>query len=605
MKYKNEIIIKYSKLASITFTLFLSITAQASDVVKNYNNTKDHPGITKLPNGAIGNIAAISKVAPLLRTGNKLQHETVKGQTNVHLLGRDLYAPVVIELDEGLIVFSSGDHNDDGREYRAYIRENISKKPIIAVMYDHNHYIKGTNALLDGDKAMLVAHPDLHAIVSARTGDSQANTEIPEMAPHLLARANIHYGALADKEGVDAALIPMGIHFGADNGYMEPTHTLANGEKITIGGLEIQAFHHITDTKDNLTFYIPEYNMMIDNVLWPAVNMYTLRGDAYRAPETWLNALRDIRDLNAEYVLTVGAGAKVLYGADNIRETINATLDAQTFIYDQAIRLTNLGVQPDQLVHHMPMPAQLTSHPYVNNSYGQFDTYPAAFAVRNHGPFSGNPEDIHNLPKQLHAKYIIKLAGGVDKVYNAWKEAMDDAEYLWAKELSAALYYNAPNNKVARQAHADSLRKLGQYSEGSIVRQFYIAGAKSLETADPKYTLTSTPSAEWVASDPVTAVNYLRTRINPVKATGVNAKLGFKVESKVAQLEIRNAIAEFKASIDDDAVILEVSGEDFGKYYTGKLKAKDIASGKALKLLEVFDEYTPITMFPTSFDHLK
>ena len=598
---------KLLKLAIIApiLSLSASLSAQASDVVRNYNSTPNNPAVVEMPNGAIGNAASISKAAPLMRASAELQHETVIGQENVHFIGRDVYAPVVIEMDEGLIVFGSGDHNDDGREYRKYIRENISNKPIIAVMYDHNHYVKGTGGLIDDDKAMLVAHPDLHAIVSARTGDSQANTDIPEMAPHLLARANIHYGAIADKEGVDAPVLEMGIHFGAENGYMEPTHTLDDGEKITIGGLEIQAFHHITDTKDNMTFFIPEYNMVIDNVVWPAVNMYTLRGDAYRAPETWLNGLRDIRDLNVDYVLTVGGGAKVLYGSDHIRETINATLDAQTFTYDQAIRLTNLGVQPDQLVHYMPMPAGLTAHPYVNNAYGQFDTYPASFAVRNHGPFPGNPENIHNLPKQLQAKYTIKLAGGVDNVYKAWKEAMKNAEYLWAKELSATLYYNAPDNKVARQAHADTLRKLGQYSEGGIVRQFYIAGAKSLETADPKYTLTSTPSAEWVASDPVTATNYLRTRINPAKAAGVNAKLAFNVDGKVAQLEIRNSIAEFKASIDDDAVILKVSGEDYGKYYAGKLKAKNIASGKALELLEVFDEYTPVTMFPTSFDHLK
>ncbi len=79
---------------------------------------------------------------------------------------------------------------------------------------------------------------------------------------------------------------------------MEPTRTLADGETITIGGLEIQAFHHITDTKDTLTFWIPEYKMIVDNVVWPAMNMYTMRGDAYRDPSTWLGALRDIRALD-------------------------------------------------------------------------------------------------------------------------------------------------------------------------------------------------------------------------------------------------------------------------------------------------------------------
>jgi alkyl sulfatase BDS1-like metallo-beta-lactamase superfamily hydrolase len=240
----------------------------------------------------------------------------------------------------------------------------------------------------------------------------------------------------------------------------------------------------------------------------------------------------------------------------------------------------------------------------VNNGYGQLETFPESFPVRNHGPFSGNPEDMHNLPKTVRAKYMIKLAGGVDQVYRAWQQAMEKGEYLWAKELSAILYYNAPADKVARQAHADSLRKLAQYSEGLIARNFYLVGAHSLESGDADFTLMSSPSANWVATDPATAINYLRTRINPIKAGGVAGKLAFNVDGTLAQLEIRNSIAEFSTNIADDAILLKVSGEDFGKYYAGQLKAAEIASGKALKLLSVFDEYVQHTMFPTNFGHL-
>ncbi len=186
-------------IATLAAAGAVSFSAAAQDW-KQYNNTPNHPAVVELPSGAIGNVAAIRKVGPFMRLTEELSHEQVT--ENVSFLGRDLYAPVVIELDEGLIVVASGDDNHEGKEYRDYIRANISKKPIIAVLYDHNHYVKGTGAMLDGDDAMLVAHPDLHDIVSARTGDSQANTEIPEMAPHLQARASIHYGALAAEEVV-------------------------------------------------------------------------------------------------------------------------------------------------------------------------------------------------------------------------------------------------------------------------------------------------------------------------------------------------------------------------------------------------------------------
>jgi alkyl sulfatase BDS1-like metallo-beta-lactamase superfamily hydrolase len=105
-------------------------------------------------------------------------------------------------------------------------------------------------------------------------------------------------------------------------------------------------------------------------------------------------------------------------------------------------------------------------------------------------------------------------------------------------------YYNAPNN-VARQAYADSLRKLGQESEGLIARNFYLAGVKSLESEDPEVGLTESPSAAWVASAPETAINYLRTRLNPNKAKGVTGKLGFIVDGKSMQLEIRIVLLSF------------------------------------------------------------
>ncbi|MGI9275215.1 MAG: alkyl sulfatase dimerization domain-containing protein [Endozoicomonas sp.] len=591
---------KKTLLAAIIATL--SLNATASVTWEHYNATPEAASVVELPNGAVANAHAVSQLVQVARMGAETNHEQITD--NVWLLGGDAYAPTVIELDKGLIVVSTGEHAEDGSKYREYIRSNISDKPVIAVLYDHNHYVAGTGTLLDGDDAVIVAHPDLNGIIAARSGDGQANAFIDEMQPHMASRALIHYGNHNPASGQDAAASPLKVELGHESAFLPATHTLEHGESITIAGLEIQAFHHITDTQDTLTFYIPEYEMVIDNVVWPASNMYTLRGDAYRDPATWSDALREIRDLDPKYVLTVGGAARSLTGKEHIRDTINAALDARNYTYDQAIRLTNMGVAGDQLKHYMPLPESLTQSLYVNNAYGQFETFPEAFPTQNHGYFSGQPHKLHNLPEPEHAKRLIKLAGGKDAAFKAWDEAMSEGEFLWAKELSSALYFNAPGDEKARQAFADTLRKLGQYSEGSIARNFYIAGAMSLE-GNTEVSLAGTQNRDWAMGDTDTAVDYLRTRLNPNKAAGVTGTLIFNIEGERYSLEIRNSVAEFSATPGNDGVELSISKEDFAQYYVGDKKAADIAKGDALELLSVFDGYQNIPMYPTSFDHLN
>ncbi len=580
----------------------VTITAQATVTWEHYNANPQAPTVQTLPNGAVGDVSALLETAEVIRITAELNHEQVTD--NIWVLHGPAYAPIVIELEDGLVVAPTGQHAGDGAKFREYIRENISKKPIIGIIYDHNHYVAGTRTMLDGDEAVIVAHPDMNDIIRARSGEGQANAFIDEMQPHLASRAKIQYGNHIPATGADAALIPLKVDMGGYESAWIPADVLVeDGDSVTIGGLEFVFYHHETDTKDTVTIHIPEYDMVISNAVWPSTNMYTLRGDAYRDPATWNKALRDIRDLEPELVVDIGAGAKPVVGKENVRNTVNALLDARNFTYDQAIRLTNMGVPADQLMHHMPLPDELMQHPYVNNAYGQFDTFPKAFAVQNNGPFSGKPHQLHNLPSEEHSKRLIQLAGGVEATYQAWEKAMEESEYLWAKDLAVALYYNAPANTVARQALADALRKLGQYSEGLIARNFYISGARSLE-GDTEVSLGGTQSAGWVKKDPARAVDYLRTKINPGRATGINETLTFEIDGERYSLEIRNSIAEFLSAPAANGETIKVSAKDLGKYYVGELRASDIATGKALELLSVFDEFQAVPMYPSSFEHL-
>lgn len=600
----------FSRVRTVLYVLLAFNST--SLIAENWTHYDRNPGFepTTLPNGAITNFTSWSKVLPELRVGPGVVAEAVPVTTNTWVITGYFYGPVIIEADTGLIVFSSGEHAGEGTKFREIIRRDVSKKPIIALFYDHAHYAKGAATLLDGDQAMIVAHPDSNSILSV--AGSLANPYIPELLPTLDGRADIHFGTHHPKTGPDATMEGTSLDLGKESAWLPATKTLADGETMTIDGVTIQAFHAITDTEDSLTFWVPEKKLVIDNVLWPIVpNLYTLRGDRYRDPQVWLKALRKIRELQPEVEICLGAGSLPLHGKEKILEATNALIDSVSFIYDQAIRLTNLGVPWDELGNRVQIPESLLKHPFVNELYGQIDTWPQATAVRSHGWFSGYAEDMHSLPRKVYAENFIKLAGGPDKVLLAYDDAMARAEYLWAKDLASELYYSKRDDAQYRQNLANVFRKLGQYSPGSIVRNFYTAAALSLE-GNQDFSLGIVQPAAWVAHDYNRAVDSLRTRLNPGLAAGQEGVLTFDIDGKVSALHIRNSVAEFVPTPathyrPSDAMI-KVDGEDFTAYFRGEISGKDLlgkaeVSGDSSTLLNLFDEYKQRPMYPTTELH--
>ena len=571
---------------------------------RHYNHNPSFKPTT-LPNGTVANIEALKVAGPVSRAVRP--RGVMPVMDKVWVITGWFYAPVIIETEEGLIVVSSGEHEGEGKIFRQLIRDNISTKPIIAVMMDHAHYSKGTMALLDGDKAMIVAHTDHNEIF--RIAGELSNPSIPEMLPVLDAKAKIHFSTNHPKTGKDAPLAGSGgtLELGQERGWIPATKTLGHGETITIGGVKIQGFHATTDTEETLTFWLPEKELIIDNVMWAMIpNLYTLRGDKYRSPLLWMEAIRQIRDLKPKVLIDIGGGGLPLNGEQTIEEACNALYDIIAYIYDQSIRLTNMGVHPKELRHYIKIPTSLTGHPYVNEIYGEVNTFFEAFPTYNGGWFSGYAEDIHTLPKKVKADNYIALAGGTEKIMTAYRAAMEKGEYLWAKELATNLYYSDKGNASYRTVLADVFRKLGQYTPSIIVRNFYTAGALSLE-GDEKFSLNSIQSESWVTDDISRAVNHLRTRINPSVADGTNGVLSFKIGDVHIGLHIRNAVAEFLPNPTQhyqpiDATI-EVSPKQFAAYFRGAINAESLIengkiTGDAAKLLKVFDKYQPTVLYP-------
>jgi len=585
MKYKFALV--FAILVSA-----ISMHAYAVDW-KFYNENKAFVPST-LPNGSVANATEIQKVMPLMRIEPELGH--VKVLDNVWLMTGPFYAPAVVETPNGLIVVNSGESAADGTRFRKYIREHISQKPVLAILYDHAHYQYGSKTLADGDKVIVVGNPIANELEATKSAGGFATSPIPELLTSLSARSAIQFGAYLPDKGPDAMAAAINPAIG-EKAFLPVTHPLHDGESIVIDGLEVVGYTAETDSPDAMTYYIPSLKLVFENALWPAQNTYTLRGDTYRSPVAWMAALRQIRDLEPEVLIGVGGGTRPLKGKEKIRQAIEEVHDSMAFIYDQSIRLINRGVKGDQLKHYIHLPASLRSASFVSEFYGQFDSFPEAYAVANGGWFSGYAEDMHNLPEQVYSKKMVSAMGGVDAVYSNWKKAFDEKEYLWAKELAVLLYHNAPDDKQARQALADTFRKLGQMSPGTIVRNFYINAARSLE-GDKRITMMKSNDAQWVEAHPGDAVNYLRTRLNPDLAEGKSGFLVFDIDGKKFGLDIRNSIAEYVPDVNANyrpaTETIKVTAERFAKYYTGELPARDISDSS---LLALFDEFRPVPMY--------
>ena len=64
---------------------------------------------------------------------------------------QDIFKPncVVIDAPDGLIVYDTGDWSGEGRHFREVIEQQISKRPIKAIIYSHSHYALGGGAMVE------------------------------------------------------------------------------------------------------------------------------------------------------------------------------------------------------------------------------------------------------------------------------------------------------------------------------------------------------------------------------------------------------------------------------------------------------------------------
>lgn len=558
------------------------------------------------PNGAIVNKEVLETLPKTAWTSGPEINKPVEG---VYVLGGYLIsACIVVEAKDGLIVFDTGDTKKDGERLLKAIR-TFSKKPIKAIVYGHSHYCFGAGVMAEGNKdVMVIGHPNLNDTVAKNMTGGGAPAFYPEVGPLLTARALQQFNAYLPDKGPDAWFSPTNISAG-ELAFVPVNKPVKDGEVLDLLGIKMQFFtRYGTDDKVHTTAWLPDRRICIENALWSTPpNLYTLRGDLYRDPREWYQAVRVVRDLEPEVL--VGYGHRPIVGKEKIRETLNNYMDGISFVLDQSLRGILGGLGPEDLRHMVKMPDYLAADPHNFQSYGELSFQSPAIFYYTVGWYNGDAATIFRPSPREEAERIVKLAGGRDKVLAEANAAFNRKEYAWATELVNYLYILNPQDKEVRLFKAKVLRQLAYLSTGANPRSLLLTTALALEGKVTVPRLIP-PSPAIIAQKPATFVDYFRVRIDPNKSGDTDKVIEFKFTGpdQAAALHIRRAIAEFVSEpskhYKQPDVTIALSGETWAKLYlsqasvdtlveNGEIKIERGTTAEVAQLFDMFDKYRP------------
>lgn len=601
-----------NKILSIVFilggllTVMFSAVTQAEDHAPSSRYMGGPAELVSAPNGAIVNKEVLEQ---LPKTGWTSGPEIENPVEGVYVLGGYLIsACIVVEADEGLIVFDTGDTKEDGEKLLKAIR-TFSQKPIKAIVYGHTHYVFGAGVMAEGNEdVMVIGHPDLNDIVQRNLSSGGAPAYFPEVSPYVTARALQQFNYFLPDEGPDAWFSPTNLNLG-EVAFLPVNRAPKDGEVFEVLGIKMQFFtKYGTDDKGHTSVWLPDRNIMIQNALWSTPpNMYSIRGDLFRDAREWAELVKLVRDLEPEAL--IGYAHRPIVGKEKIRGTLNAYLDGIAFTLDQSLRHILGGYGPDDLRHMIKMPDYLAEDPHNFESYGELSFQTPAIYYHTVGWYNGDAATIFRPSPQEEAERIIQLMGGRDKVMQAAQAAYDKKEYAWSAQLVNYLYKLDQQDKEVRLFKAKVLRKLAYLSTGANARSHLLTQALALEGKIVVPRIIP-PQPQAIAAAPAVTVDYFRVRLDPEKSGDTDKVILFDFgrDHKTVGLHIRRAVAEFLDNPDEHYkpadVILSLSGETWAKLALSEATVQQLVDNKEItmtrgtakeadKLVNLFDKYRP------------
>ncbi len=388
-------------------------------------------------------------------------------------IGYGLANSIMIEGSDGLIIVDTMTTIEEGRSVLEAFR-TVSRKPVKAVIYTHNHadHVFGAEAFM-ADHPQVVAHEKTLPLVLRI---------VSEMRPIVGSRSTRMFGnLLGPADVVNDGIGPfLGITPESTFGFVPPTKTFPDVLEETLAGVHLKLIHAPGETDDQIVVWLPEKRLLIcaDDFYWTFPNLYTIRGTPFRSLKNWYRSLDLMRDLSPEYL--VPCHTRPITGNEKIERILTDYRDAIQFVHDQAIRGMNMGMTPDELVDYVKLPSHLATAPYLQPFYGKVSWSVRAMFSGNLGWFDGDSATLQPLSRRERAGLMAMLAGGTNKVLDLAEKLAAEKQWQKSLELTSHLLQLDPGNQKVKDLRIKALTALAAVEENPNARHYYLTEAMEL-----------------------------------------------------------------------------------------------------------------------------
>ena len=516
------------------------------------------------------------------------------------LVGNGLSNQTFIDAPDGIIAIDTGESNEEMRAAISELRLH-TKKPIVAVLYTHFHYVAGTQAVLDespGTKVEIYGHSKI-AYNRVRTAT--------EIAPSYGRGLVEQFAITLPSDGPDGN-VNVGLgrfyrnpeHKTQTNGFIKPVHTFDSACTIRVAGLNVDVTPAPSDADDSVTYWFESLGCAINNLVWPVLfNVFAIRGEEYRDPRIMLAGIDHLLSLKPKHI--VGAHGMPISGNAEILRRVTRYRDSIQFLWDQTVRLTNIGYTSTELAHTIRLPDFFDDDNLTSEFYGVTEHHVRQIRAGLLGWFDGDPANLFPLPRIERSDRMISGFGGREVVRQKATDAIDNDELRWACELSSWLVNSTEVEQFDKLLLAKTLRLIAQRTTAANIRNWCLARARHLDgTFDlTRFNQHRLSRKQIISSTNDNAAHILRVLLVPERAIDIDTHLGFNfVDRQPTGLHIRNCIA-CPTDGKGAEIAVNCSIETWADILSGDLSLSAAISDKKLKVdgdahklrhaLQVFD----------------
>ncbi len=389
-------------------------------------------------------------------------------------VGYGLANSIMLEGDDGLVIIDTMETIEEAEAVKQAFRQ-ISQKPIVAIIYTHNHadHIFGAKGFAESEDVDVYAH---------ETTSYYIDRVVNVIRPIIRVRSARMFGSHLEGEALENAGIGphLGIGPGSTLDVLRPTKTFSSSMAVTIAGIDVELVHAPGETNDQLFVWLPKQKVLMpgDNVYKAFPNLYTIRGTSYRDVIAWAKSIDKMRKLRPAFL--VPSHTRPVIGEALIDRTLTDYRDAIQFVHDQTVYWMNRGLTPDEIVEKVKLPEHLLASPFLDEFYGQVNWSVRSVFSGYLGWFDGNPSSLNPLPPVQKARHMAELAGGEKGLYQQALKAYEQQQYQWALELTDYLRVLAVQSVAVDSIRQQSLSALGEAESNPNARHYYLTQANEL-----------------------------------------------------------------------------------------------------------------------------